>query len=355
MLRQIRLSNFKCFARLHLELAPLTLLCGGNGAGKSSVLQALLALGRSRAAGALDRGHLILEDAHAGPGAGREVLHEFAAEDAIEFELVDDRATEPLRICFDYDRETDRWRARDAGGVALDQWETLPPFVAMHHVPAERVGPGKIQEQPGAAAHRNDEYALNFPAAHRGDSLPAADPRRGESDTDRRCGDVLDYWLRQMLPGASRRTERIRATDAPTGGARRYRAADAGFGLSYVAPTVAALLAPPGTLCLIENPEAHLHPSAQTKIAELAARAAAAGLQVVLETHGNHVLDGVRIAVLDGLLEPDDTRFHQFEHENSHSVVRTPQIDSSGRLSSWPEGFFDQHLLDLTRLLAPKA
>ena len=354
MLRQVRLSNFKCFARLHLELAPLTLLCGGNGAGKSSVLQALLALRRSRAAGALDRGNPVLADELTGLGTGRRVLHEFAEDDAIEFGLVDDRAAEPLRITFDYDRETDELRVRGAGALALGPWEALPPFAALHHLAAERIGPGKIRDPPDTGARRSDESASNFPTAHRNDSLTAADPRRGEADTDR-YGDVLDYWLRQIMPIASRRTGRIRAAEAPTGGARRYRAADAGFGLSYVAPTVAALLAPPGTLCLIENPEAHLHPSAQTKIAELAARAAAAGLQVVLETHGNHVLDGVRIAVLDGLLRPGDTQFHYFEQENGQSVVRTPQIDSRGRLSSWPEGFFDQHLLNLTRLLAPKA
>lgn len=354
MLRQVHLTNFKCFARLHLELAPLTLLCGGNGAGKSSVLQALLALRRSRATGAFDGGHPVLADELTGLGTGREVLHEFAEDDAVEFELVDDRTDEPLRTAFDYDRETDELRVRGSGGLALGPWETLPPFADLLHVAAERVEPGKIREQSDTAAFRSDGQASNSPAAYRNHSLPAADPRRCEAGTGR-YGDVLDYWLRQILPGASRRNERIRAADAPTGGAHRYRNAGAGFGLSYVLPTVAALLAPPGTLCLIENPEAHLHPSAQTKIAELAARAAAAGLQVVLETHGHHVLDGVRIAVVDGLLEPGDTRFHHFEQENGQSVVRTPQIDSNGRLSSWPEGFFDQHLLDLTKLLTPRA
>lgn len=336
MLRQIHLVNFKCFARLHLELAPLTLLSGANCTGKSSVLQALLALRRSRAAGVLDRGRPFLADGLADPGAGGDALHECAEDDTIEFGLVDDRAAEPLRIAFDYDGETDRWRARGFRGVALGPWETLPPFTDLLHVPAERVGSEEIREPSDAVAHRND-------------SLPDADPRRGEADTGRHR-DVLDYWLRQILPAASRRNERV----ARTGDARRCRAPDAGFGLSYVLPTVAALLAPAGTLCLIENPEAHLHPSAQTKIAELAARAAAAGLQVVLETHGHHVLDGARIAVVDGLLEPGDTRFHHFEQENGQSIVQTPEIDSSGRLSSWPEGFFDQHLLDLTRLLAPR-
>lgn len=368
MLRNIHLSNFKCFGRLDLELAPLTLLCGVNGMGKSSVLQALLVLRQSAAAGALDRGHLILDDELADLGTGRDALYEFAEEDAIEFGLVSGQGAEPLRIAFDYAREADQLRVRGSGGVSLGQWESLPPFADTHHVAAERIGPRKIHEQSDTAALRSvlgsrGEHALNYLSAHQDDLLPGTDPRKGEADT-RRHRDVVDYWLRRITPGASLKIERIQAADALIGGftfdragdveTRRYRATNVGFGLSYVLPIIAALLAPAGTLCLIENPEAHLHPSGQTTMAELAARAAAAGLQVIMETHSDHVLDGIRIAVVDGLIEPDDTRFHYFEQENGQSVVRTPQVNSEGRLSSWPEGFFDQHALNLARLLAPK-
>lgn len=369
MLRKIQLSNFKCFGRLDLELSPLTLLCGVNGMGKSSVLQALLVLRQSKAAGALGRGHLILDDELADLGTGRDALYEFAEEDAIEFGLLGDQGVEPLRIAFDYAREANRLRVRGSEGVVLGQWGSRPPFENLHHVAAERIGPRKIHEQSDAAALRSvlgprGEHVLNNLAERQDDLLPDADPRRGEAGT-RRHRDVVDYWLRSITPGASLKIERIEAADALIGGftferagdveTRRYRATNVGFGLSYVLPIIAALLAPAGTLCLIENPEAHLHPSGQTKMAELAARAAAAGLQVVMETHSDHVLDGVRIAVVDGLLEPDDTRFHYFEQENGQSVVRTPEIDSGGRLSSWPEGFFDQHALNLARLLAPGA
>ena len=368
MLRRVHLSNFKCFGRLDLEFAPLTLLCGVNGMGKSSVLQALLVLRQSAAAGALDRGHLVLDDELADLGTGRDALYEFAEEDAIKFGLVGDPHTEPLQIAFDYAREADRLRVRGSGGVSLGQWESLPPFADLHHVAAERIGPRKIHEQSDTAALRSalgprGEHALNYLAAHHDDLLPVLDPRLDEADTNRHR-DVVDYWLRKITPGASLKIERIEAADALIGGftfdragdveTRRYRATNVGFGLSYVLPVIAALLAPAGTLCLIENPEAHLHPGGQTKIAELAARAAAAGLQVVMETHSDHVLDGVRIAVVDGLLKPDDTRFHYFEQENGQSVVRTPQVNSEGRLSSWPEGFFDQHVLNLGRLLAAK-
>ena len=114
------------------------------------------------------------------------------------------------------------------------------------------------------------------------------------------------------------------------------------------------MLSSPGTLCLIENPEAHLHPRGQTRLAELAARAAAAGLQVFIETHSDHFLDGVRLAVRDGLISPDQTAIHYFERRDDRTVVTSPEIDADGFLPHWPEGFFDQRDDNLARLLAPR-
>ena len=367
MLQTLSLSNFKCFSHVKLPLAPLTLLCGVNGMGKSSALQALLVLRQSAAAGVLQQGHLILDSELADLGTGRDALYEFAEDEVIEFRLASDRAEEPLHLAFDYAREADRLQARGAEGDLLGPWEALPPFSGLHYVAAERIGPRKVHEQSDTAALHGvlgsrGEHTMNYLNAHREDRLADRDPRRAEALTGRHR-DVVDYWLREVTPGATLDIERVQDADALIGGftfartgdveTRRYRATNVGFGLSYVLPVVAGLLAPAGTLCLIENPEAHLHPRGQTRMAQLAARAAAAGMQVIVETHSDHFLDGVRIAVLDRLLAPSDTRFHYFEQENGQAVVRTPEIDADGRLSSWPEGFFDQHELNLARLLAP--
>lgn len=369
MIRSISLTNFKCFRSLHLELAPLTLLCGVNGMGKSSLLQALLALRQSAAAGVLQQGHLILDDELADLGTGRDALYEFADEEVIEFRLADDRAEEPLHLAFDYAREADRLQVRGTRRDLLGSWEELPPFSGLHYVAAERIGPRKIHEQSDTAALQRvlgsrGEHTMNYLDSHREDLLAEQDARRAAAVTGLHR-DVVDYWLQEVTPGASLKIERIQDADALIGGftfartgdveTRRYRATNVGFGLSYVLPVIAALLAPTGTLCLLENPEAHLHPRGQTRMAELAARAAAAGVQVLVETHSDHFLDGVRIAVQEGSVAPEATRFHYFEQENGQSVVRTPRINAEGQLSSWPDGFFDQHALNLARLLTPRS
>ena len=74
-----------------------------------------------------------------------------------------------------------------------------------------------------------------------------------------------------------------------------------------------------------------------------------------VETHSDHFMDGVRIAVRDGLIAPADAAIHYFERDGGHTVVSSPEIDADGRLSHWPGGFFDQHDENLARLLAPRS
>ena len=204
---------------------------------------------------------------------------------------------------------------------------------------------------------------MSYLSAHRGDRLGKSDARCVPIRAQR-LSDVLEYWLQAVTPGVHLDYEVVRDADALVAGysfdrpgdvpTRRYRATNVGFGLSYVLPVLAGLLVPRGNLCLIENPEAHLHPRGQARIAELAVRAAVAGVQVIVETHSDHFLDGVRVAVREGLIRPEETAVHYFEREGGKSVVTTPEIDADGRLSHWPKGFFDQHDDSLARLLAPK-
>ena len=372
MLRHIQLTNFKCFEALDLPCAPLNLLCGLNGMGKSSVLQALLVLRQSFETGDLLEGRLVLGGALADLGAGSDVLFEDAEDEVVGFELRRDETPEPWRQAFGYSRTGDQLSvigpAIEAGVPQL--WRALPPFGGRcHYVHAERIGPRKSYPLSEMLARRVDlgargEYAWNFLNKHQDDLLPTGDPRCRDLP-GRRLLDVVDHWLQDVSPGAHLQLESVLAADAVIAGftfdrpgdvaTRRYRATNVGFGLSYVLPVVLALLSSHGSLCLIENPEAHLHPRGQTRLAELAVRATGAGVQVFVETHSDHFMDGVRIAVRDGLIAPTETAIHYFERDGGRAVVSSPAVDTDGRLSRWPAGFFDQHDENLARLLAPRS
>src|SRR5262249_11560138 len=117
------------------------------------------------------------------------------------------------------------------------------------------------------------------------------------------------------------------------------------------------LSARPGALLLIENPEAHLHPRGQRRMGELLAAAASAGVQIVAETHSDHALNGVRLSVQDGKLAPDNVAIHFFSRTETNGKTRlvtaSPTIDPNGRISDWPEGFFDEWDSALAQLLKP--
>ena len=368
MLQQIILQNFKCFKTLNVTCAPLTLLCGVNGMGKSSVIQSLLILRQSFESGALTRGSLMLDGSMADLGTGTDVLFEGAEEDIIAFELHGNDAP-PCRFSFDYSRTAD---SLTASGMAVlpESWSSHAPFGGgLFYVNAERTGPQKLYPQSESFARRGDlgirgEYTLNYLHAHTDESLLEHDPRC-EGRPNRRFLNVVEHWLQEVSPGVHLDLESIRNADALIGrfsfdrtgdvATRPFRATNVGFGLSYILPVITAMLTPPGTLCLVENPEAHLHPRGQTRMAELAVRAAMVGVQVIVETHSDHFLDGVRIAVRDGLITPEQIAIHYFERADNSVRVTSPEIDSDGRLSDWPEGFFDQHEENLVRLLAPRS
>ena len=81
------------------------------------------------------------------------------------------------------------------------------------------------------------------------------------------------------------------------------------------------------------------------------AQVAATGVQVILESHSDHILNGIRRAVKEGVTTPDSLAIHFFQRrgsKNGHeSHVVSPIVNESGVIDHWPEGFFDQFDRDL--------
>ena len=125
MPRSIESRNFKCFENMELALAPLTLLCGLNGMGKSSIIQAMLALRQSFVSGELRDGHLVLGGELTDLGTGQDVLCEDAEVDMVEFEFHGDDSTTPCRLSFDYSRTADELTTRNNFAAA---WREAPPL-----------------------------------------------------------------------------------------------------------------------------------------------------------------------------------------------------------------------------------
>ncbi|MFN2453242.1 MAG: AAA family ATPase [Pyrinomonadaceae bacterium] len=129
------------------------------------------------------------------------------------------------------------------------------------------------------------------------------------------------------------------------GGARdMVSIADVGFGVSQTLPVLVALLAAkPHQLVYLEQPEIHLHPRAQTAMAEVLADAANRGVHVVVETHSSLLLLGVQTLVAEGKLAPDKVKLHWFKRRKGDGAteITTAELDEAGAFGDWPEDFDD--------------
>ena len=361
MIEHLQLKNFKCFGEHTIPFGALTLLTGLNGAGKSSVIQALLALHQwwgHREGSAPWRGPLV------NLGSFRDVLHEGATDDSVRIEAsFGDRGT---AYC--------EYPPRSAGeGVSPGfRFAPHPLKGELHYLSADRLGPRPalpLPEGDNASATplgKRGQHVLRYLSQVGG--VPVERAVRHHSEPRKTLAPQANAWLgvvcsgakldMNAIPDADRMVASYRYTRPAEVPSRAFRAGNVGFGVSYALPPIVALLAPKrdgvnsgDRLIIIENPEAHVHPAGQTSLAELAARAAAGGSQVILETHSDHVLDGVRLAVAEGILPHSQVVIHYFERMGLDVRITTPVLRPSGRLDVWPAGFFDQNERNLSRLI----
>ena len=172
----------------------------------------------------------------------------------------------------------------------------------------------------------------------------------------------IQEWLRVISPGVVFDYERYTQTDIGRTEFNGYRPVHVGFGLSYALPIIASVLIHCSqllagdvetALLMIENPEAHLHPSGQTMMGKMLAFAASWGLQTVVETHSDHLLNGVRIAIKEGKTACTDVKCYYFRASGANSLTNVDRlsIDRYGMLDHWPDGFFDETEKSLMQLL----
>jgi len=129
--------------------------------------------------------------------------------------------------------------------------------------------------------------------------------------------------------------------------------ADVGLGVSQALPLLVALLAAqPGQLVYVEQPEIHLHPRAQSAMAQVVANAANRGVRVVVETHSSLLLYGILTLVAQGNVQPEKVKLHWFEQrKNGTTKISSADPDDAGAFGEWPEDFANVELEAESRYL----
>ncbi len=365
MLTRLDLKNFKCFELLRLPLEPLTLLSGSNASGKSSVLQALVLLHQTM------REHewstrLMLNGESIKLGSVSDVVDKIHGRKSFEICLIDDDQTyewtfvgERTEMSMEIECvEINDKKYNQPGFLRFllplnvcDKPSLPRRLTGLTYITAERIGPREVyaleDRQIASVVGPAGEHAVSV--LHWGRDNPILDQLVVQNEPNTLLRQV-EARMRMFFPGCGLVVQQIPQANAVTLGLRTssdtdfHRPIHVGFGLTQVLPIViAALSASEGDILLIENPEVHLHPAGQALMGQFLADVATAGVQVILETHSDHVLNGIRRAVKSNRIKPEQVAIHFFRQRSEEiAQVTSPLLDSSGNIDSWPDGFFDQ-------------
>ena len=371
MLTQLNLRNFKCFELLRLPLGALTLLSGTNASGKSSVLQSLVLLHQTMQEHEWST-RLMLNGAVAKLGTVTDVMDQVHGRNNFGIGLIDcDISCHWVFVGDRRDMSLEVGRVEVGGEVndnptslryllPIDADDTAKSLAIrvrdLTYITAEREGPREVypleDQHVVSVVGPEGENAVSVLYRNRDERIADELIVKGTAPTLLRQVEArLDTFFRgcaldlQQVPNANSVTMGIR-TSPDTGFLRPIHC---GFGITQVLPIiVAALSATKGNILLMENPEVHLHPAGQVLMGQLLADVAHTGIQVIVETHSDHVLNGIRRSVKAQRVPAEEVAIHFFRPRSADSAqVLSPTLDSSGNIDVWPEGFFDQFDKDM--------
>lgn len=340
MLTELTLKGFKSFLRKTIDLNGLTVLTGLNSSGKSTVIQALLMLEKA----SKNETNIMLT----GHGAIEEIRNiYFKDEISLSVKENSDKYFHLKLPLF-----SDSFKPYE---TKIEGDFEFPEII---YISANRFGPktsipvfndGYMRKRIGP----NGENLLHCI------ELLADEPLNSKLRHANSEGDTLLYnirgWLSVISPNVKFDYAVSKMSDSSFSLFNEHRSTNVGFGLSYVLPVITALLVgtlTPNSVVIIENPEAHLHPRGQTEIATLVSLCADVGAQIIVETHSDHLFDGIRIGAKNIVDFNKKVNIHWFEtDERGITDVYSPELLANGRIDDWPKGLFDQFEINASKLI----
>lgn len=356
---KLNIKNFKCFENSSIELKPLTILVGANGVGKSSVIQSFLLLRETLELRKQNVEKISLN----GPfglslGSSSGLVNQNMDSDTIEFSIKD---CEKKYVSANYSIDSDNdqlWiKCNDiTGGWLLDKKE-------FYYLTAERIGPRISQQLKNLDYLQTGVYG-EFTAQTIGEEsgqIKISPSRMRKEQKDPRLESQVNAWLDFILPGVSVRANndinsmiaqlRIRNSFTQV---QPVISPNIGFGITYVLPIITTgLVAVNDSIFIVENPESHLHPAAQSAIGQFIAFLADNGLHVIVETHSDHVINGIQIytAKHSDFFNKVVINNFSIDGQLDQPLVNPITINRIGEISEWPKGFLDQSRNDYIKLL----
>lgn len=377
MLNKLIIENFKIHKHLEVELKKLTLLTGLNSSGKSSVIQSLLLLRQNCLSGNLSKG-LNLSGNLCKIGQGQDALCQFAETDNLLFHISDDTHgvfewTFPVKdenlgktyISYESDAVIPSTEinlfSKNFHYIGISRWdprESYPLDTQLvedaHQMSSDK---GQCDLMVHYLYHFGKERPIQVP-----DELRCPGTETNDLLTQVSAWEGLISKNVQVVPKQEGKAYTLNYSYAIPNemvGTQDFSAYNVGSGLTYVLPIIVALLSTPrGGLVIIENPEAHLHSKGQANLMKLIVAAAQYGIQIIIETHSDFVLNGVLINAKNyehghGGIDKDNVIIYHFDKDlqTQLSTAVPIHVEENGELEKQPNDFFEQMSLDINSLM----
>ena len=383
MFKKLILQNFKCFNDITtFDLGKINLLAGANGRGKSTVCQSLLLIAQSvyeykNIECLLVNGifvNLDLFDDLLYKDDANNVREELC----LELETIDNASVHKMKM--GYKELSDRkgilstlyingenkfakkenlnsefiseTASKDASLGGYPREEVNKLFRDFYYISADRIGPTRREDKCDECSvnpiGKLGEHRLNLLSSNTSCNQVFCPEGEDSDNLIHRTEKWLKYIMGDGTLQITGNEKESSVLDLHVGSkrtGRKYKSINVGFGYSYILSIIeTALVAPKGCVVLIENPEAHLHPAAQSRLCRLFVSMAEYGMQLFIETHSEHILNGLRLRTIDSsVLTHEDMNIYYFNDDYKPQIVR---MDKDGFIEEWPQGFFDQSDID---------
>lgn len=364
---KLKIAGFKCFNDNNFVLKDITLLTGSNGTGKSSLIQALLLVRLSIEKNLRhhrDKDYLLSEewnDMLIPLNNGYQLML------GNIYDIIRDIESKENSILIGLDNETykfsipDNYEENTSVKVNFEQTSKseIIPFwrkKEFYYLHTEKLGPRHSLD-----VNFTDFIHCGYQGEYTAQVLVNIAQKVGFTsamlhDKSLKLDQQVNYWLNTVCPGISISAVPISTMSAQikvrgSSSKSEMLATNIGFGVSYALPIIVnGLIAKKDSLFIVENPEAHLHPKGQSNIGYFLGKVADAGVKVIIETHSEHVVNGVRRALLSSkIIKPSDANIYFFNgfDVQQQLQVNLIEVESDGSLSKFPKDFFDQVNQDL--------
>jgi len=368
MINLLSIKNFKALRNIDISIKSLNILSGINGIGKSSLIQILLLLKQTIEEGNIKDG-LLLKGKYLDIGRAKDIFSGAAPMSegiSINIEFEEDYAY----LNFEYNQ-----KIGEEFLLPLSEHEISSNFfnsifftTKCRYLNAYRIGPQKNYNL--SSKFKEDEIGIHgeFVTQYLANNWDKKVVIKNLilNQKDDKLKIQVEEWLSKISEVLKIESTINQDYELSTikykfkvneqDSTNWFSSINVGYGFTSVLPIIVCILSSnKGDLIIIENPEDQLHPKAQAKLGYLFALAAKGGIQLFIETHSDHIINGVRVAVKNQELENNDVGILFFQRDikskNHQTEIIRLNIDKKGRIDKYPENFLDEWDSQLDELL----